>query len=810
MNRFVKYLLLFVGLLVFVVAAAMGWFYYQVRQSLPVLEGELSIAGLTSSVTVNRDSNGVPTIEGENRLDVARALGFIHAQERFFQMDLLRRRAAGELSELFGPATVEIDMENRLHRFRFRAQRIIERFSSADREFLSVYAEGVNSGLAALKQKQFEYLVLREEPVSWKPEDCLLAIFSMFITLNGRIESREASRGLLRDVLPPELAEFLSPPGTEWDAPVEGEIYGTPQIPVPEIFDLRKDQHEKVPNDGGPINVRFDHKFTLGQYPEAFIAGSNNWAVSGERTAHGLPILANDMHLGISVPNTWFRARLQWPADDGMPHDVTGVTLPGVPAIVVGSNGHIAWGFTNSEGDWIDLILIETHPDNPNLYLTPDGYRSFERHSETIFVKGEEPQSYEIISTIWGPLTDVNHAGSLQAIRWTAHLERSVNLRIIDLEQARDLEEALQIANQSGIPPQNFVCVDSDGNIGWTIIGKIPRRIGYDGNIPTSWADGSRFWDGWLEPKEYPRIINPDTGAIWTANARVVDGEMADRIGNGGLAFGARQGQIRDSLLRLEKAEERDMLAIQLDHRALLLERWRGLLMDLLDKNVVGSGRDRARFRDLIQNSWTGTASIDSTGYLLVRVYRDIAVENIYGWLTAACLHADEDFGFYQLDQWEGPLWKLVTERPFHLLDPRFQSWDEALLSFVDRTIDYFKNQENSKFGEMTWGDRNTAQIRHPVSQALPFLSRWLDMPSSPLPGDVDMPRVQGPRHGASERFAVSPGREDYGYFHMPGGQSGHPLSPYYRAGHDAWEEGRPTPFLPGPTANVLMLLPHE
>ncbi len=796
MKRFIRYVVILLVVLLLVTIGAIAWVYRQVKQSLPILEGEANVPGLAAPVNIERDALGVPTVHGENRLDVARALGFIHAQERFFQMDLLRRQAAGELAELFGPAVVEVDRASRLHRFRSRALRRIETFTSTSRELVEVYAEGVNRGLATLGQKPFEYLVLGLDPVPWKPEDSVLAVLAMFFTLNDEAGDLESARGLLFDRLPKGLAEFLAPPGTEWDSPVVGEIYGPPPIPGPEVLDYRQQEFEKVAAVSR-VNPQ-----------EFFLPGSNNWAVSGSHTAHGHAILADDMHLSISVPNTWFRARLQWPAADGSQHDITGVTLPGVPAIVVGSNGHIAWGFTNTGGDWVDLVLVDRHPEDPDLYLTPEGYRAFEKHDETIAVRYGESQTFEVVSTIWGPIIDHDHLGRPRALRWTAHQDDGINLRLVDLERARTLEQALLVANESGIPPQNFVCVDVEGNIGWTVMGRIPRRIGFDGSVPTSWADGSRSWDGWLRPEEYPRIINPETGAIWTANARVVDGEMAAKIGYGGYDVGARQGQIRDALLELDRAEEKDMLTIQLDHRALFFARWRRLLLELLDQDAIRGHEKRARFRDLVEKDWTGRASIDSTGYRLVRDFRSFTLDLVYGWLTTPCLEADENFRIHLLRQREGPLWKLVTERPPHLLDPQYASWNEALLDVVDEIVDYHEREDGSSLEDRTWGERNTTRIQHPLSRALPFLSRWLDMPSQPLPGDSNMPRAQGPSNGASERLAVSPGREEHGYFHMPCGQSGHPLSPYYRAGHDAWVEGRPTPFLPGPTEKTLTLVP--
>jgi len=378
----------------------------------------------------------------------------------------------------------------------------------------------------------------------------------------------------------------------------------------------------------------------------------------------------------------------------------------------------------------------------------------------------------------------------------------------MDLEVARDIDEGVAIANRSGLPEQNFVVADSSGRIGWTLIGPIPRRFGFDGRRPASWADGARGWDGRLPPDEYPRLLDPEHGRLWTANNRTVDGEMLAKIGDGGYDLGARAGQIRDDLFGLSTASERDLLAIQLDDRALFLERWRQLLLDTLDDAAVAEDSRRGLLRDAVQGSWTGRASVDSVGYRMVRGFRRFLARQVFEPLTAVCETADEDFSFFSIGQWEGPLWRLVSERPEHLLHPEHESWREQLLAAADELIDYFSNDEGLDLSQKSWGDYNTVTLRHPLSQAAPFLSGWLDTDGVQLPGDSNMPRVQTPGFGASERMVVSPGREQDGILHLPGGPSGHPLSPYYRSGHDAWVRGEPSSFLPGPTVHTLTLQP--
>ncbi|MGE0454877.1 MAG: penicillin acylase family protein [Vicinamibacteria bacterium] len=775
--------------------------WLSVRASLPLLDGGRALAGLRAPVTVTRDSLGIPTVLGSDRVDVARALGFLHGQDRFFQMDLLRRRAAGELAALVGRAALPLDRAVRTHRLRERARRSLEQGEPGERELIAAYTAGANAGLAALGARPFEYLALRAAPEPWREEDSLLVAFAMYLDLNDENGADEAGLGLLRDTLPPALFAFLTPLGTEWDAPVEGRPFAPAPIPGPDVLDLRAAPARRagdlrVPGPGLPASGEAD----------GLVYGSNNWALAGARSSHGGALLADDMHLGINVPNIWYRASLAWQRD-GQPWRVTGVTLPGTPMTIAGSNGQVAWGFTNSQGDWTDVVVVETEPGDAASYRTPEGPRRFELSRQTIAVAGGPPESVEIRETIYGPLVGEDVAGRPLAVRWIGHDPGAANLGLVRVELARDLDEALRSAAGIGAPPQNFVCADRAGRIGWTIMGRIPRRVGFEGRLPESWADGTKRWDGYLAPEEFPRIVDPPQGRIWTANARVVDGEKLKLVGHGGYDLGARQGQIRDDLARLERASERDLLAVQLDDRAVFLERWQKLLAGLLAREDARDPR-RSEARRLVE-AWGGRAAVDSVGYRLVRQFRLAVAQRAFSPLVAATQEKRKGFDYLGVTRlWEGPLWALVSQRPLHLLSPRYASWD-ALLGEAFASVLDDASKDGQALAAYTWGARNTARIQHPLARALPALSGWLDMPRDPLPGDSHMPRVASPGAGASERMVVSPGREEQGLFHMPGGQSGHPLSPYYRNGHAAWLRGEPTPFLPGPAVHTLILQPE-
>jgi len=471
---------------------------------------------------------------------------------------------------------------------------------------------------------------------------------------------------------------------------------------------------------------------------------------------------------------------------------------------VAGSNGHVAWGLSNTYGDWVDLVVLEIDAQDPRRYRTADGYRVFQEHREVIQIHGSAPRTQVVKNTIWGPVIDSDGSGRPRALRWLAHDWEATNMGLLGMEEVRTVKQAMQVAWASGIPPQNVILADSGGNIAWTVMGRIPRRRGYDPMLPVSWADGDRGWFGWLSPDEYPVVMNPASGAVWSANNRAVDGAALAAIGDGGYALGARAMQIRDSLLELDGAVEADMLAIQLDDRALFLARWRRLLLQVLSPGAVAGDERRADFRRVLQTG-ARRAAVDDAGYRLVRAFRRALAGRVFADILVACGGLDANDFPPGMRQWEGALWRVLDERPMHMLNPGYQSWEELLLATADGVA---RECGEGGLEGCTWGDANVVRIRHPLSRALPLLARWLDMPARSLPGDIHMPRVQGPAMGASERFVVAPGRETSGYFQMPGGQSGHPMSPFYDAGHRAWIEGQPTPFLPGASRHRLTLSP--
>ena len=801
-------------------AAAAGAGFLRVRAalqaSLPQLDGRIHVSGLGRDVTVERDALGIPTVTGSTREDVARATGFLHAQDRFFQMDLARRRAAGELSALVGPAALTLDREIRIHRFRAEAQHAVSLLSPRDRGLLDAYTAGVNRGLAALGGPPFEYVLLRQTPQPWKDEDSMLVVLSMFITLQDSDGSYESTLATMHDLLPPAAFDFLAPAATEWDTPIDGTTLPVAPIPAPDVFNPRGERHGITPLELPPLRqpevVRLDQLPTSNaQIPTAIsqlanpgdaAIGSNSFAVSGRLTSDGRALVANDMHLTVRVPDTWYRAVLRWPS-----HVLAGLTLPGFPSLVAGSNTHVAWGFTNTYADWSDIVLIDVDPSNPERYKTPEGWRTLEHHDETIRVAGQADEHDDVAWTIWGPLIAPDVNGRQRALRWVAHSAERLAVSLTPLEDAGTIEQAFDEANGVGAPGQNMIVADRSGRIGWTVYGSIPRRTGIDGRLPASWADGSRGWNGWLSPSEYPRIVNPPDGRLWTANARAVGGSMLAALGDGSYEMGSRARIIRDRLNARTRFTARDLLAIQLDTGADFLSRWRDLLLKTLTPRAIDGNRTRTTFRQILERDWDGHASPGSAAYRLVRQFRELASARIIAFVVRSCYENDPDFDYRFVRRREGPIWTMLTQQPMHLLDPQYRSWDEFVLATVDDVADQAQRGHwFTGLRDRTWSEYDVTRYRHPLSGAIPLLGRWLDMPAQALAGDLYTVNMHWQSNAPSERMVVSPGDERNGIMNMPTGQSGNPLSPYYANSHPAWVNGDATPFLPGATEHTLTL----
>jgi penicillin amidase len=514
--------------------------------------------------------------------------------------------------------------------------------------------------------------------------------------------------------------------------------------------------------------------------------GSNNWAVTGAHTESGSAMLSDDMHLSFAVPIIWYRAQLNYPAADGQNVRVTGVSLPGAPAIVVGSNGKVAWGFTNAYIDTADWVAIN--------------------NSEPITIEDETirlPDSvvdYPISMSRFGPVK--TYGDQQYALSWVAHQDYAVDMELMGLETASSAKQGLDLATTFGVPVQNLLLVDNQGNAGWQLAGAIPGR--------TNPADVAQVATEMQTPRwrqdesQLPRVYNPQNGLLWSANARVMSTSDALHFGDGGYALGARSAQIRERLQEQSSFDEADFYRIQLDNQARFYRPWR----DYLIQSLMSEPR---RFAKDIQylKAWGECACSDSVGFTLVKYFRSRVIDITFSPVEAAL--REHELSLSVLKRYLEPaIWQLLNEQPDSWLPPEYSSWEALVIaSYVSSTKNLLaKYSDSDNYQDLAWGKVNTLHIQHPFSKQMPLLSGWLDMPKVAGFGDTFMPAVQSASFGASQRFIVQPGLEERGILTVPGGQSAHPLSKYYRAGFDEYANQAATPLLPGTIQARLVLQP--
>jgi penicillin amidase len=525
--------------------------YAFLAASLPRRTGQAPVPGLTAPVAVALDSRAIPKVRAESFLDALRAQGYLHAQERFFQMDLLRRSSAGELAELFGERALEADRAQRRFGYRDHARELRGTLPAGQIAWLDAYTQGVNAGLEDLRSRPPEYWLVGLEPQPWLPEDSLLVVLTFYTMLSNN-ESYERAQGVMHAVLPPALYDLLTPSTSRFDRPVLGSTpddptggYRPQPIPGPDVLDLRTQR--AAPRDVPRVE------------PPLIGPASNNWAIDATRGAQGHAIVANDPHLSLRLPNSFYRIELEWAG-----RALRGVSIAGVPGVLIGASNDVAWGATVSNADQSDWVVVEVDPRDPGRYLTPDGSEPFTTRVADIAVAGAAPVRIETRLTRWGPVVAEDWLGRPLALHATWLEPLGLDLDIVGLAEATDVAGASAILARWAGPSLNWVLADGRGQIAWVVNGPLPRRIGFDGSRPESLADGSRSWGGWRAP---PGALGGRDGALFTANSRTLGPELADSMSRMWMRP-LRAKRIDDLLAERHTLDERDFLAMQLDTRA--------------------------------------------------------------------------------------------------------------------------------------------------------------------------------------------------------------------------------------------------
>ena len=751
-------------LLVVVVLALAGTaiVYGVLTLSLPTLDGKGRSDAVTQPVKVARDTLGQAVITAATRHEAAYGLGYAHGQDRFFQMDLLRRNAAGELSELFGKAALALDKKMRFHKLRKRSQAILKTLPEADKQLLKSYAQGVNEGLAQIGYPSFEYLLTGAEQQPWQSEDSLLVIFSMYLDLQTATFERDQALIQIQQQYGAKMVEFLTQP-SQYQAALDGSVLTPytqtiPQLPTQSLAAIKT------------ITANLE-------------VGSNNWAVTADLTNTQAAMLSDDMHLSMAVPVIWYRAQLNY-THDNQAYQVTGVSLPGAPAIVVGSNNKIAWGFTNGYIDTADWVALT------------DSSKTWQVN-EVIALPNGNSETYPLTLSEYGPVKYINNQP--YALSWAAHQPYAVDMQLLQLEQAETVDDALNIASNVGIPVQNLMVVDSQGSAAWKHMGGIPART-----APSELAINENEYSATWQQNEVirPFVKNPQSGRLWTGNSRVVSAEDNARFGNGGYALGARATQIRDRLFEKQRFNESDFYQLQLDNQARFLMPWHALLLEQLKKQP-------ARYKDHINalENWQQCACPQSIGYTLVKTYRDELINILFSSIETTLNQQDGTLKYVKRDL-EPAVWQLIKAQPTSWVNPQFTNWEQQLQGAFEQTLAQLTTKFGNNIQNWQWGKVNELTIEHPFAKQIPMLSKLLNMPTASGFGDSYMPAVQKRGFGASQRFIAQPGHLESAILTVPGGQSGHPLSEFYRAGFDEYVEGKHTPLLPQTFMHQIEIVP--
>jgi penicillin amidase len=775
------------------VVCLVGYAYFTARSALPQLDGTVGVKGLQSAVNVVRDGHGVPAIEAGNLQDLFFAQGYVTAQDRLWQMDVMRRFGAGELSEILGPDLLKVDREQRILGLRAAAKKSIAMASSRDRAYLDAYANGVNAFIGGHSRSlPIEFRILQYRPKSWQAEDSIVIANQMVKDLNFYTFMDTMSREKILAKLGPELTSDLYVNRSWHDRPptVMRENIGE-QKNQGDSDDEDDDDDEDAPDNavtqrGNGLEV-WTHRA-----PEA-VNGSNDWVVSGAHTVTGKPLLSNDMHLGHQMPNLWYEAHLK---ADGI--DVAGVTLPGMPFVIVGHNQRIAWGFTN-----VGPTVADAYIENFNaqgVYQTPQGWLQPEHREELIRVKGKPDVTLDVKITRHGPIISELIPGETRqvALRWT--LYDGLHMPFFDVDTAQNWNDFCKAFAQLDAPGQNVVYADVDGNIGYHATGHVPIRASGDGSLPVSGADDAHEWTGYIPFDNLPNIYNPPSGVIGTANGRITPDDYPYSI-SASWEAPWRTARIYHTLESGRKFSSGDMLALQNDVQSendlLAAERF----VYAVDHASKPSPRAR-QAADLMRN-WDGRMLATAAApTIAVRAQAELTRLLLEPRLGPAPEDPEQQKGTLS---WKTYTWQMrsvwlqnvMQHQPKRWLPEKYPNYDELLAAAVEATVN--DPDAPKDLTAWHWGAVNTVDIEHPVLGKIPLLGRWTAPGVNQQSGSGYTVKAVMRHHGPSERFTANLADLDQSTLNTVTGQGGNFMSPFYMDQWKAWYEGSTftLPFTP-------------
>src|SRR5581483_11756701 len=693
------------------------WFYLAARSALPQLDGAIRTAGLSQPVTVTRDRIGVPHLTAANFDDLYFAQGYVTAQDRLWQMDITRRYSAGEMSEILGEDLLEHDREQRVLGMRDLAERAAAALPARERAHLEAYARGVNAYIEARRDSlPMEFRVLRYAPRPWRPADSMLVSAHMSKLLNfGTVEDLLA-REKIAARIGPELAADLFPNSSWRDRPPASMA-----APV----DFSKPEPQETPSRGRPGVGRESPRAVkrAGTREPAddpvLVPGSNNWVISGAHTVSGKPLLSNDMHLPHEIPNIWYEAHLRCSgcvqregetADD---LDVAGVTLPGVPYVIVGHNRRIAWGFTNL-GPNVEDDYVEKFNDRGE-YLTPQGWKQPEHRKEIIRVESKPEIDIDVVTTRHGPIISDLVPGEQRklALKWAIYDPQAWRIPFFAVDAAQNWQEFRAAFSQFTAPAQNVVYADVDGHIGYQATGLIPIRATGDGDVPEPGDDNAHEWTGYVPYDKLPSVYDPPSGVIATANGRTTPDNYPYELSIGWVAP-YRTQRIYTLLSAPKKFTPSDMLSMQMDVVSTFDRFCAERFVYAVDHTAKASARARTA-ADLMRK-WDGAMDKDSAAPTIAMFSRKKLEELL---LRPKLGDQWRDYQWFMSSVW---LENVLQNQPSRWLPPGYSDYDQLLTAAVEGAIS--NAGATRPLTLWKWGRVHQVDIKHPFWSHFPVLKR--------------------------------------------------------------------------------------
>ena len=805
---------------------ARHWANRAMRDSLPQLDGTLSIAGLSAPVTVQRDAQGIPHIRAASLDDLIIAQGYVTAQDRLWQMDSLRRYVSGDMAEIFGASMVPHDSLQRTLQIRTAADRAYAAFPPDQRNWLELYARGVNASMEAQRDHlPIEFRLLRYQPAPWTPRDTIAVGIVLFQDLTTSFPQK-LNREALSTKLPHELLADLYPVGSWRDhPPAQPPIDLTaPQENIPDI-PLDESQTKLAKPTASPNDLLALQQVLKTPACDGCRAGSNNWTVSGARTATGKPLLSNDMHLTHGVPGIWYEADLEAPTSGGADFHVTGVTLPGVPFIIVGHNDHIAWGFTNLGADVQDVYIEHLRGTGDSTeFESPDGtWHRVLHQTETIHVRGRKDVILDIPVTQHGNITTPIISGILPSekrpisLGWTIYDPANISASLLYINSADNWTSFTSAFSTFGGPAQNVVYADDQGHIGYHAVGKIPLRGSLIkpseiSPVPIDALDATQAWTSYIPFDQLPQSFDPPNGILATANSRVTPDDYPFPITtNWGAPY--RNERIWKVLASKDHLTSADMLALQTDVYSDLDHVLAQRFAYAIDHSTTKDKRLH-QAADILRN-WNGYVDAEASAPAIVDAARDalwpLLLNPYLGPIPgdAAQLYTWGEKSYAEE--------QLIMHTPARWLPKNYASWDELLTDAVNKGL--IEARAPFDLSKWQYGKAHTIEIEHPIFVQSPILRRIIGMSIGtgihPQSGDGSTVKQVGHTFGPSERFTADFADLDHSTLNLVLGQSANPTSPWFLDQWPAWYKGTtyPLPFtkpvVDASTTHTLTLTPH-